>query len=77
VCAFSAGHKHLYVIVYNTIAISVDLPKRISMRKQFALLLCTMLSIVVASQSPQKFSYQSVIRNAGNQLVVNQQVGGY
>ena len=45
------------------------------MRKQFALLLCTMLSIVAASQSPQKFSYQSVIRNAGNQLVANQQVG--
>jgi uncharacterized protein (TIGR02145 family) len=45
------------------------------MRKQFALLFCTILSIAAASQSPQKFSYQSVIRNTGNQLVVNQQVG--
>jgi hypothetical protein len=32
-------------------------------------------SLSLLAQSPQKFSYQSVIRNAGNQLVANQQVG--
>ena len=42
--------------------------------------LCTFLlfiffTIIGFSQSPQKFSYQSVLRNAGNQLVANQQVG--
>lgn len=45
------------------------------MRKQFALLFCTILSIVAASQSPQKFSFQTVIRNNSNALVASQQVG--
>ena len=37
--------------------------------------LLVLVSITVSSQSPQKFSYQTVIRNSSNQLLANQQVG--
>ena len=37
--------------------------------------LLVMVSITVFSQAPQKFSYQTVIRNSSNQLLSNQQVG--
>jgi uncharacterized protein (TIGR02145 family) len=37
--------------------------------------LLVMISITAFSQAPQKFSYQTVIRNSSNQLLANQQVG--
>jgi uncharacterized protein (TIGR02145 family) len=44
------------------------------MKSLFTLfLLITSLSII--AQAPQKFSYQVVIRNSSNQLLINQQVG--
>jgi uncharacterized protein (TIGR02145 family) len=44
--------------------------------KVFSILIVSWLfAICVHAQAPQKFSYQTVIRNAGNQLVANQQVG--
>jgi uncharacterized protein (TIGR02145 family) len=44
------------------------------MKSLFTLfLLITSLSII--AQAPQKFSYQAVIRNSSNQLLINQQIG--
>lgn len=37
--------------------------------------LCLISSISLMAQAPQKFSYQTVIRNSGGQLLANQQVG--
>jgi formylglycine-generating enzyme required for sulfatase activity len=45
------------------------------MRNLLALFLINSIAFLALAQSPQKFSYQSVIRNAGNQLVANQNVG--
>jgi uncharacterized protein (TIGR02145 family) len=45
------------------------------MKRDFSLLTLVLLFKLCFSQSPQKLSYQSVLRNAGNQLVANQQVG--
>jgi formylglycine-generating enzyme required for sulfatase activity len=45
------------------------------MKYLLTLLLLNAVALITFSQAPQKFSYQSVIRNAGNQLVVNQTVG--
>jgi uncharacterized protein (TIGR02145 family) len=39
------------------------------------ILLTNLIALTTFAQAPQKFSYQSVIRNAGNQLVANQNVG--
>ena len=36
---------------------------------------CLVSSIGLMAQAPQKFSYQTVIRNSGGQLLANQQVG--
>ena len=45
------------------------------MRNCYFLLLLLFSTSLSFAQSPQKFSYQSVIRNAGNQLLANQTVG--
>jgi uncharacterized protein (TIGR02145 family) len=45
------------------------------MRNLLTLLCISFIAISALAQSPPKFSYQSVIRNAGNQLVANQTVG--
>ena len=49
------------------------------MKKLFSILVSiaigTFLTASVFAQSPEKMSYQSVIRNAGNNLVVNAQIG--
>lgn len=45
------------------------------MRKLFTIMLGVLLTASVFSQSPQKMSYQSVIRNNSDQLVTNQTVG--
>ena len=48
----------------------------IIMKRIFLLLLCAVLSYqVVVAQSPQKMSYQCVVRNAGNSLVASSPVG--
>jgi len=48
----------------------------IIMKRIFLLLLCVVLSYqVVVAQSPQKMSYQCVVRNAGNSLVASSPVG--
>ncbi len=46
-----------------------------SMKNLLTLILINSIAFIVLAQAPQKFSYQSVIRNAGNQLVANQTVG--
>ena len=45
------------------------------MKYFFTLVLINIIVLASFSQAPQKFAYQSVIRNAGNQLVANQSVG--
>ncbi len=45
------------------------------MRKLFTILMTVLLSTNVWSQSPQKMSYQAVIRDASNNLVTNHAIG--
>jgi uncharacterized protein (TIGR02145 family) len=45
------------------------------MKNLLTLLFISIIALTAFSQAPQKFSYQSVIRNSGNQLVANQTVG--
>jgi len=45
------------------------------MRKLFTILVALLLTATVLAQSPQKMSYQAVIRDAGDNLVTNQTVG--
>jgi uncharacterized protein (TIGR02145 family) len=45
------------------------------MKNLLTLFFIKILALSAFAQAPQKFAYQSVIRNAGNQLVSNQQVG--
>ena len=45
------------------------------MKKSFCLLLITAFSAVVLAQTPQRMSYQAVIRNSTNQLVTSHSVG--
>jgi hypothetical protein len=44
------------------------------MKNLLTLLLINLIALITFAQAPQKFSYQSVIRNAVNQLVANQSV---
>jgi len=44
------------------------------MRKLFTLIATILLTVSVIAQSPQKMSYQAVIRDAGNKLVQNTQI---
>ena len=39
-----------------------------------SLFLISLIALTSLAQAPQKFAYQSVIRNGGNQLVTNQQI---
>ncbi len=45
------------------------------MKKLFTLFMIIAVTITVFAQSPQKMSYQAVIRNSSDQLVTNQAVG--
>ena len=45
------------------------------MRKLFSILIAVLLTATVSAQAPEKMSYQAVIRNNSDQLVVNMQVG--
>ncbi len=45
------------------------------MKKIFTLLMAFTVTTLMFSQVPQKMSYQAVIRNAGNSLIVNHAVG--
>jgi len=45
------------------------------MKKVFILLSAVLIAVTVWSQSPQKLSYQAVIRNSSNQLVTSHAVG--
>ena len=45
------------------------------MKKFYSLITVLLLAIDLLAQAPQKMSYQAVIRNASNNLVVNQSVG--
>ncbi|MFZ4548942.1 MAG: hypothetical protein ACOYN4_15945 [Bacteroidales bacterium] len=45
------------------------------MKKLYTFLMAVIVSTVVMAQSPQKMSYQAVVRNSNNQLVPNQMVG--
>lgn len=38
-------------------------------------LLCLLLSLSLGAQAPTKMNYQAVVRNASNNLVINQQIG--
>jgi len=45
------------------------------MRKFYSILFSLLLTASIFAQTPQKMSYQAVIRNSSNQLVVNHEVG--
>ena len=45
------------------------------MKKIYTILLTVLLTASLFAQSPQKMSYQAVIRNSSNALVTNTQVG--
>jgi len=45
------------------------------MKKVFTLLFTVIISLNLAAQSPNKISYQAVVRDAVNDLVSNQIVG--
>lgn len=45
------------------------------MKKLFILIIAVLLKVSVFAQSPQKMSYQAVIRNSSDALVVNTQIG--
>lgn len=45
------------------------------MKKVFTVLITVLLTVSVFAQSPEKMSYQAVIRNASSSLVANQAVG--
>lgn len=45
------------------------------MKKLFVLLSAVLITAALNAQTPEKMSYQAVIRNSSNQLVANQQVG--
>lgn len=45
------------------------------MKRQFAFLAVLLFTVTIFAQSPEKMSYQAVIRNNGNELVVNQDIG--
>ncbi|MFM2285665.1 MAG: hypothetical protein RLZZ543_1162, partial [Bacteroidota bacterium] len=45
------------------------------MKKIFFLFASILFALCIQAQSPQKFSYQTVIRNSSNQLLVGQTVG--
>ena len=45
------------------------------MKTIFTILISLILNLSIIAQSPNKFSYQAVIRNTANELVTNRQVG--
>jgi len=45
------------------------------MRKIFTLIVASLIAFIVCAQTPEKMSYQAVIRNSSNQLVANHAVG--
>lgn len=45
------------------------------MKKYFTLLIVSCIATIALAQAPQKFSYQAVLRDAGNQLLVETEVG--
>lgn len=45
------------------------------MNKVYTTIVVMLLSMIVLAQSPEMFSYQAIIRNSENNLIVNQQVG--
>lgn len=45
------------------------------MKQVFTIITAVLLTVSVFAQSPEKISYQAVIRNSSNQLVINKQVG--
>ncbi len=45
------------------------------MRKVFTFLVTILLTTSVFAQSPEKMSYQAVVRDAANKLVINQAIG--
>jgi hypothetical protein len=45
------------------------------MKKTFLLLTLTLVTQITLAQAPQRMSYQSVVRNAANQIVANQSIG--
>ena len=45
------------------------------MRKVFTILAAVLLTVSVFAQAPQKMSYQAVIRNSSNALVISTQIG--
>ena len=45
------------------------------MKKLFTIFAAVLLTVSVFAQSPEKMSYQAVIRDANNYLITNQSVG--
>ncbi|MBI5009135.1 MAG: hypothetical protein HZB98_05695 [Bacteroidia bacterium] len=45
------------------------------MKKTFTLLLAIFITVTLFSQSPQRLSYQAVIRNSSGQIVASKSIG--
>ncbi|MGI6323621.1 MAG: LamG-like jellyroll fold domain-containing protein [Bacteroidales bacterium] len=45
------------------------------MKRVFTFMVAVLLTAIIFAQSPEKMSYQAVIRNSNNQLVTNQTIG--
>ncbi len=45
------------------------------MKRLFSILIVVVLTVTVWAQSPEKMSYQAVIRNSSDQLITNTQIG--
>jgi len=45
------------------------------MKKAFTFILAVLLTTIIFAQSPEKISYQAVVRNSNNVLVANKQIG--
>lgn len=45
------------------------------MKQTFTIIVAVLLTVSVFAQAPEKMSYQAIIRNNSNQLVVNQSIG--
>ncbi len=58
----------------NTFSIHLKIPKELPMKRHFTLFLVLFLTIKCFAQAPNKFSYQTVVRNSGGQLLANQQI---
>jgi uncharacterized protein (TIGR02145 family) len=62
----------LFIISITIFSIHLKIDIFYLMKRHFLLFIGLFLSFIAIAQSPQKFSYQTVVRNVGGQLLANQ-----